>query len=217
MRAVQVAGAKGPLEVVERKIPEPGPGSVGVKVEACGICHSDFVTCRIAPQVPGITYDGVYAEYMVAPAAALALIPDGLSAVDAAPLMCAGSLRSTRFATAAPGPATRWPCSASAGSGTWAFSSRRGWASGPWPSRGARTRKRSSGSAAHSKAMSAHLRAPLDPGLAVRYVDRLAGHARLQRADRRAMTEVLPLERAAEGYERMMSGKARFRVVLTMG
>ena len=40
--------------------------------------------------MPGITYDGGYAEYMIAPAAALALIPEGLSAVDAAPLMCAG-------------------------------------------------------------------------------------------------------------------------------
>ncbi len=33
----------------------------------------------------------------------------------------------------------------------------------------------------------------------------------------RPMTEVFPLERAAEGYERMLSGKARFRVVLTTG
>jgi D-arabinose 1-dehydrogenase-like Zn-dependent alcohol dehydrogenase len=60
----------------------------------CGYCDScrrgDFVTCQVALQVPGIAYDGGYAEYMIAPAGALALIPDGLSAVDAAPLMCAG-------------------------------------------------------------------------------------------------------------------------------
>ena len=60
----------------------------------CGHCKScrrgDFVTCQIAPQVPGITYDGGYAEYMIAPAVALAAIPDEMSAVDAGPLMCAG-------------------------------------------------------------------------------------------------------------------------------
>src|SRR5208283_5139835 len=150
MRVVQVTKPGGALELVEREIPEPGPGFVRVKVQACGICHSDsltkegiwpgivyprvpgheiagiidavgtgvagwtpgqragvgwhgghcgycdscrrgdFVTCQIAPQIPGVTYDGGYAEFMIAPAVALALIPAGLSAVDAAPLMCAG-------------------------------------------------------------------------------------------------------------------------------
>ena len=41
MRAVQVSRPGGPLELVERPIPEPGPGSVRIKVQACGICHSD--------------------------------------------------------------------------------------------------------------------------------------------------------------------------------
>ena len=41
MRAVQVSRAGGPLEIVERDIPEPGPGFVRIKVQACGICHSD--------------------------------------------------------------------------------------------------------------------------------------------------------------------------------
>ncbi len=150
MRAVQVAGPKAPLELVEREIPELVPGSVRIKVQACGICHSDaftkdgtwpgieyprvpgheiagtidavgpgvegwkagesvgvgwyggscghcdscrrgdFITCQVAPQVPGLTYDGGYAEYVIAPASALARIPKGLSPVDAAPLMCAG-------------------------------------------------------------------------------------------------------------------------------
>jgi D-arabinose 1-dehydrogenase-like Zn-dependent alcohol dehydrogenase len=150
MRVVQVNRPNGPFEIVEREIPEPGAGSVRIKIKACGICHSDsltkegtwpglqyprvpgheiagvidaagagvagwtkgqhvgvgwhgghcgycdscrrgdFVTCQIAPQVPGIAYDGGYAEYMIAPAGALALIPEGLSAVDAGPLMCAG-------------------------------------------------------------------------------------------------------------------------------
>jgi D-arabinose 1-dehydrogenase-like Zn-dependent alcohol dehydrogenase len=52
--------------------------------EYCDSCRrGDFVTCRIAARVPGITYDGGYADYMIAPAEALALIPDELSAVEA--------------------------------------------------------------------------------------------------------------------------------------
>jgi len=150
MRVAQVTRAKGPLEITEREIPEPGVGQVRIKIQACGVCHSDamtkeglwpgiqyprvpgheiagvidalgagvvgwtqgqragvgwhgghcgycdscrrgdFVTCQINFQVPGISYDGGYAEHVIAPAGALALIPDGLSAVDAAPLMCAG-------------------------------------------------------------------------------------------------------------------------------
>jgi len=150
MRAVQVPRAGGPLELVERNIPEPQPGWVRIKVDACGICHSDslvkegqwpgiqyprvpghevigvvdavgegvqpwksgqrvgvgwhggncgycdhcrrgeFFACTVALLTTGISFDGGYAEYMVAPAEALALVPDELSAVDGAPLMCAG-------------------------------------------------------------------------------------------------------------------------------
>jgi D-arabinose 1-dehydrogenase-like Zn-dependent alcohol dehydrogenase len=149
-RAFQAAGPKGPLERVEREVPEPGAGQVRVRVEACGVCHSDyltveghwpgisyprvpgheiagtidalgrdvpgwavgdragigwhgghcgycescrrgdFVTCRIAAQVPGISYDGGYSDYLIAPAVALARIPAALSPVEAAPLLCAG-------------------------------------------------------------------------------------------------------------------------------
>jgi len=149
MRSVQVSKPKGPLEIVEKDIPEPGARQVRIKVQACGICHSDsftkeglfpgiqyprvpgheiagvidevgkevsqwqskqrvavgwhgghcghcescrrgdFVTCRYA-QVPGISYDGGYADYMIAPIEALASIPEQLSAMEAAPLMCAG-------------------------------------------------------------------------------------------------------------------------------
>ena len=148
MRAVQVSHPRGPLELVERPIPEPGPGSVRIAVHACGICHSDVSTrdgthpalryprvpghevagvidavgagveglargrrvgvgwhggwcghcdpCRrgelfacVTGQVTGVTYDGGYAEYLVAPASAVARMPDGLAALDAAPLMCA--------------------------------------------------------------------------------------------------------------------------------
>ncbi len=60
----------------------------------CGTCDScrrgDFLLCRVGAPVPGIAYDGGYADYVVAPAVALARIPDGLTAVEAAPLMCAG-------------------------------------------------------------------------------------------------------------------------------
>src|SRR5215471_20658571 len=56
MRAVQVSQAGGPLELVEREIPEPGPGTVRIKVEACGVCHSDSLT---KDGVPGITYPRV--------------------------------------------------------------------------------------------------------------------------------------------------------------
>jgi len=150
MRAMQVAKAGGPLELVEKEIPSPGPGQVLVKVHACGVCHSDsltveghwpgiayprvpgheaagvvsalgsgvlgwkagdrvgigwfggscgycdscrrgdFLNCLINPQVPGISWDGGYAEYVVVPSEALAHIPDELSFVEAGPLMCAG-------------------------------------------------------------------------------------------------------------------------------
>jgi D-arabinose 1-dehydrogenase-like Zn-dependent alcohol dehydrogenase len=60
----------------------------------CGFCDScrrgDFLTCRVAPQVTGITVDGGYADFLVAPAGVLARIPVELSPTDAAPLMCAG-------------------------------------------------------------------------------------------------------------------------------
>lgn len=151
MRAEQVSRPNGPLELVERDIPEPTAGTVRIKVQACGVCHSDsfvkegafpgiqypripghevagiidsvgpgvsewkvgqkvgvgwygghcthcnpcrygdFVNCTTM-KVCGISYDGGYADYMIAPAQALALIPDELSAAEAAPLMCAGMM-----------------------------------------------------------------------------------------------------------------------------
>lgn len=149
MRAVQVSNPHGPFELVEREIPVPSLRSVRIKVEACGICHSDSIVkeglfpniqypkipgheiagvidalgeevtnwkvgqrvgvgwcggyCHVCEpcrrgefilcsngQIPGISYDGGYAEYMIAPIEALALIPEELSAVEAAPMLCAG-------------------------------------------------------------------------------------------------------------------------------
>jgi D-arabinose 1-dehydrogenase-like Zn-dependent alcohol dehydrogenase len=149
MKAAQIGKAGGDWELVERDIPEPGVGQVRVKVEACGVCHSealvkegvwpglqyprvpgheiagridalgdnvtawqkgqrvgvgwhgghcfvcaqcrrgDFAMC-VNRKVTGIDFDGGYAEYVVAPAAVLAAIPDELPAEEAGPFMCAG-------------------------------------------------------------------------------------------------------------------------------
>lgn len=150
MRAVQVPKAGGPLELVERGIPEPRDGMVRIKVEACGVCHSDslvkeghwpgiqypripghevigrvdaigsrvegwtvgqrvgvgwhggncghcdncrrgdFFACSVDLKITGISFDGGYAEYMVAPDIAIASVPDELDSVESAPLLCAG-------------------------------------------------------------------------------------------------------------------------------
>src|SRR5262249_20332743 len=54
MRVAQVSRPGGPLELVERPIPDPGPGSVRIKVQACGVCHSDSFTKE--GLFPGIQY-----------------------------------------------------------------------------------------------------------------------------------------------------------------
>lgn len=149
MKAAQISKAGGDWELIERAMPEPGEGQVRVKVEACGICHSDALVkeglwpglqyprvpgheiagridalgdnvtawtvgqrigvgwhgghdfvcdqCRrgdfamcINRKVTGIDFDGGYAEYMIAPAAVLAALPDEISAEEAGPFMCAG-------------------------------------------------------------------------------------------------------------------------------
>jgi len=57
MKAVQISKPGGDLEVVERSIPEPGRGQVRIKVEACGICHSDALVKE--GHWPGIQYPRV--------------------------------------------------------------------------------------------------------------------------------------------------------------
>jgi D-arabinose 1-dehydrogenase-like Zn-dependent alcohol dehydrogenase len=75
----------------------------------CGECDScrrgDFLTCRVDFRITGISYDGGYADYVVAPGAVLARIPDSLSFNDAAPLMDAGAttFNALRFSGARPG------------------------------------------------------------------------------------------------------------------
>ena len=149
MKAAQISKPGGDFELVERDIPEPGAAQIRVKIEACGICHSDVLVkeglwpgiqyprvpghevagkidaigdgvtlwkkgqrvgvgwhgghcfvceqCRrgdfamcVDRKVTGIDFDGGYAEYMVAPASAVALIPDELPPEEAGPFMCAG-------------------------------------------------------------------------------------------------------------------------------
>ncbi|MEP7052012.1 MAG: alcohol dehydrogenase [Pseudomonadota bacterium] len=149
MKAVQISKANGPFELVERDVPEVAANQVRIKVEACGICHSDafvkyaafpglqlpripgheiagrvdaiganvtsykpgdrvgvgwhgghcfkcnacrrglFINCEKA-QITGISYDGGYAEFVVVPEQAVARMPEGLSAAEGAPLLCAG-------------------------------------------------------------------------------------------------------------------------------
>ena len=82
-----------------------GAGWFGGCDFTCEPCRrGDFISCENG-QVPGIAYDGGYAEYMVAPAEALARIPEDLSDVDAAPLLCAGitTFNSLRESVARPG------------------------------------------------------------------------------------------------------------------
>src|SRR5437899_6066543 len=75
----------------------------------CGYCdacrNGDFFGCKVALQITGISFDGGYADYMVAPAIAIALVPEELSAVEGAPLMCAGitTYNALRNSNARPG------------------------------------------------------------------------------------------------------------------
>jgi D-arabinose 1-dehydrogenase-like Zn-dependent alcohol dehydrogenase len=336
MRAVQVARPGGPLELVERPVPEPGPGSVRIKVQACGICHSDVMTkqglwpgityprvpghevvgvidavgkdapprwqagqrvgvgwhawhcgycdpcrrgdffaCQTGVRVTGISFDGGYADYMVAPATALALVPAELSAPDAAPLMCAGvtTFNALRNSGARAGDLVAVLGVGGLGHLGVQYAARMGFrtvaiARGKDKEPLARQLgashyidTQSSDPAAelaklggarvvlatvtNGPAMSATVGglAPLGRLMVLGAAESLETSPLLLLSGRRAvegwysgtsidsqdtlafsvqsgvrsMNESYPLERAAEAYDRMMSGKARFRVVLTMG
>jgi D-arabinose 1-dehydrogenase-like Zn-dependent alcohol dehydrogenase len=164
MKVAQITNPKTGFQIVEREIPKPGAGHVRIKVQACGVCHSDVLTVEgfwpgiEYPRVPGhevagvvdelgdgvsnwkkgqrvgvgwhgghdntcsecrrgdfnncknmkiagISYDGGYQQYMVAPEEALVAIPDSLSDVEAAPLLCAGitTYNALRHSGALPG------------------------------------------------------------------------------------------------------------------
>ena len=334
MRVAQVSAANVPFELVERERPNPGPNSVRVAVDACGVCHSDtltktgawpgivlprvpghevigrvdavgpgvegwkvgqrvgvgwhggycgrcdpcrrgqFFACVTGPPVTGISHDGGYGEYMIAPVTSLARVPDGLSATDGAPLMCAGvttfnALRNSgarsgdlvaihgigglghlavQFASkmgfqtvAVARGADKAPLALSLGADRYIDSTVENPASALTAMGGARVVL---ATVTDSEAMSAMIGglgvegsllvvgAPPAP-LAVSAFALIGGQRRVQgwysgvsidsedtlafsvRTGVRPMNEVLPLARVSEAYDRMMSGKARFRVVLT--
>ena len=335
MRAVQVPRPGGPWELVEREIPAPGPGWVRIKVEACGICHSDslvkeghwpgiayprvpghevagvidalgadvpewqvgervgvgwygghcghcepcrrgdFIVCRTG-LICGMSFDGGYQEYMIAPAQALALIPKELSGVEAGPLLCAGitTFNSLRHSGALDGDLVAIlgigglghlgvQYAAKMGFRTVAIA--RGSDKGPLALQlGARHYIDSQSqnpaeeltklggasvilaTVTNAKAMSAVIGGlgvggkliilgaafePMEvPGIQLlggrRTITGWPSGTSIDSQDTlafsgltgvRSMNEVFPLDRAAEAYDRMMSGQARFRVVLTTG
>lgn len=334
MQIAQVATANAPFELVDRPVPEPGPGHVRVAVDACGVCHSDtftraaafpgitlprvpghevigrvdavgpgvdrwtigqrvgvgwhggycgtcdpcrrgrFFACVTGPPVTGISFDGGYAECMIAPATALARVPDGLSSTDAAPLMCAGvttfnALRNSgarsgdlvavhgigglghlgvQFAAkmgfhtvAVARGADKAPLATSLGADRYIDSTAEDAAGALAAMGGARVVLATVTDADAMSAMigglgpegvllvlgapHAPLTVPAFPliagvravkgwysGTSIDSEDTLAFSAR---TGVRSMNEVMPLAKANEAYDRMMSGKARFRVVLT--
>jgi D-arabinose 1-dehydrogenase-like Zn-dependent alcohol dehydrogenase len=335
MRAVQVSRAKGPFEIVEREIPEPEAGMVRIKVQACGVCHSDVLTkdgimpgiqyprvpghevvglidavgpgvprwtpglqvgvgwnggycgycdscrrgnffaCQTATQVTGVTRDGGYADYMIAPASAVALRPQGLSPEEAAPLMCAGvttfnALRNSGFrpgdlvAVLGVGGLGHLGVQYAAKMGATTVAIARGQDKEPLARKlGAAhyidTRSQDPAvelaklggakvilaTVTDGPAMSAVQRglapngtlmvigappslevspfALISGALSVKgwysgtSIDSQDALAFSEQSGVRSMNEVFPLDRANEAYERMMSGNARFRVVLATG
>ncbi len=335
MRVVQVPRAKGAFEIVEREIPEATPGTVRIKVQACGVCHSDSITkeglmpgiqyprvpghevigivdavgqgvarwkagqrvgvgwhgghcgycdpcsrgdffaCQTSTQISGVTFDGGYADYMVAPAEAVAAVPEELSAIEAAPLMCAGitTFNCLRNSGARAGDVVAVLGLGGLGHLGVQFAARMGFrtigiARGkdkePLAKKlgvhhyidsqsqdpaaellkfgGAKvilatvTNAEAMSAAAGGLAVNGTFMiigavpsmqiAPLQllggrqsikgwySGMAIDSQDTLAFSVL---SGVRAMNEVYPIEKAAEAYDRMISGKARFRVVLTTG
>jgi D-arabinose 1-dehydrogenase-like Zn-dependent alcohol dehydrogenase len=334
MKAAQVPKPGADFQIVEREIPNPGAGEVRIRVQACGICHSDAFTkegqwpgiqyprvpghevagiidelgegvsewrkgqragvgwhgghdgtclaCRRGDfrncrnlKVPGISYDGGYQQYMVAPAEALVAIPESLSDVEAAPLLCAGitTFNALRHSGALPGDlvavqgigglghlgiqfASKFGYRVAAiarGTETAALAKKLG-ASVYIDSKttdAAKELQKLGGAQAivatapSSKAMSELIDGLAPTGklivigispdpVAVAPLQLISGERSIQGSavgtatdseetmnfaeltGVRPMIETYPLEKAGEAYARMMSGKAQFRVVLTM-
>ena len=244
----------------------------------CGYCDNcrrgDFFACLTSSEATGVTRDGGYAEYMLAPISALALVPDDLSSVDAAPLMCAGVTTFNCLRNSGAGPAMWSPYSVSVASAILRCNSPRRWAAKPSPSRAARTRNQlarqlgaryhidnktqdpavelrklggakvilatvTSGDAMKAVLGGLGVRGKLMligavPSLEVNPIQMLlqnqsvSGWYSGMSVDSedtlnfsvltgvRSMNESFPLDRVAEAYDHMMSGKARFRVVLNI-
>src|SRR5205807_9360597 len=101
----------GVIDAVGRNVGDWKPGQrvgVGWHASHCLRCDScrrgNFFACPFA-QVTGIAFDGGYADFMIAPITALARVPEGLSPVEGAPLMCAGitTFNALRNSNARPG------------------------------------------------------------------------------------------------------------------
>lgn len=334
MRAVQVSRANGPLEIVERPIPEPAAGTVRIRVQACGICHSDSLVkdgvmpgivyprvpghevagvvhaigpgvthlnlgqqvgvgwhggycghceaCRRGDlfacetgQVTGMTFDGGYAEYMIAPASAVAVFPADLSPLDSAPLLCAGitTFNALRNSGARPGDLVAIHGLGGLGHLGVQFAAKMGfhtvaiargqdkqplakhlgaavYVDSQVQDPAAELLKLGGAKVILATVTSGEAMSAVQGGLAVNGTMLLIGAAASMevspilllsgrrsikgwysgtsidsqdtlafsaRMGVRSMNEIFPLERASEAYDRMMSGKARFRVVLTMG
>lgn len=334
MKAVQVPKPGADLEIVERDIPEPGPAQVRIRVQACGVCHSDVITkegilpgmsyprvpghevagaidalgagvtawkqgervgvgwhggqdgtciaCRrgdfvncVNVKICGVSYDGGYQEYMVAPVEALARIPPSLGDADAAPLMCAGitTFNALRHAGALPSDLVAIQGIGGLGHLGIQFAKKFGYrvaAIGRGPGNAGLAKKLGAdvyidsaagdpaaelqklggasvilATAPSGKSMSALIGglgangtlvvagASADP-IEVTPIQLIFGKKKIhgwaagtptdsedtlrfaEMTGVRAMVEKYPLAKAAEAYDRMMSGKAEFRVVLTM-
>ena len=334
MKVAQVSKPGGDFEIVERGVPEPGPRQIRIKVQACGVCHSDVLTKEGLwpgiqyPRVPGhevagvvedvgagvsewkkgqrvgvgwhgghdgtcrecrrgdfgncrnmtvcgIHYDGGYEQYLVVPAEAAVAMPDTLSEVDAAPLLCAGitTYNALRHSGALPGDLVAVQGIGGLGHLGVQFAHKFGYqvaAIGRGPENAALAKKLGASlyidsqstnavealqklggaqvilaTAPSSKAMSELfdglgpngklfvIGASFDP-LQVTPLQLINGSRSIQGwasgtpADSedtlrfaeltgvRPMIETYPLEKAGEAFARMMSGKAQFRVVLTM-
>jgi D-arabinose 1-dehydrogenase-like Zn-dependent alcohol dehydrogenase len=334
MRVAQVPRPKGSFEIVERPIPDPGAGSVRIKVQACGVCHSDSVTkeglfpgiqyprvpghevpgaidavgpgvagwepgqrvgvgwnggycgycdhCRrgeffacVRGHTTGVTFDGGYGEYMIAPASAVALMPAELPPVEAGPLMCAGltTFNALRNSGARPGDVVaalglgglgHLGVQYAAKMGFHTVAIARGKDKEPLARRlgasvyidsqaqdpAAELLKLGGAKVILATATSGEAMSAVQGGVAVNGTLLIIGAAESMqvsplsllmgcrsvkgwysgtsidsqdtltfsmRTGVRSMNELYPLERVPEAYERMMSGKARFRVVLTIG
>jgi len=335
MRVAQIARPGGAFEIVERAIPEPAAGWVRIKVQACGICHSDsmvkeghwpglqyprvpghevvgvidalgagvtqwqpgqrvgvgwhgghcgqcdacrhgdFFGCTVALQITGIHFDGGYGEYMTAPTLALAHVPDDLSPVEAAPLMCAGittynALRNSGaragdvVAVLGLGGLGHLGVQYAVKMGFKTVGIARGADKGPLAQKlgahhyidsqtqdpAAELQKLGGAKAILATVTVGEAMSAVHGGLGLNGTMMVIGAAQSltvsplvllsgRRAIKgwysgtaadsqdtlkfsvlsgvRSMNEVYPLEKVAEGYERMVSGKARFRVVLTTG
>jgi D-arabinose 1-dehydrogenase-like Zn-dependent alcohol dehydrogenase len=271
----------GLIDAVGPGVPRWTPGlqvGVGWNGGYCGYCDScrrgNFFACQTATQVTGITRDGGYADYMIAAASAVALRPEGLSPVEAAPLMCAGvtTFNALRNSGLRPGDVVAVlgigglghlgvQYAAKMGAHTVAIA--RGQDKEPLAKKlgaaqyidsrtqdpAAELAKLGGAKVILATVTDGPTMSAVQGGLAVNgalmivgvppsveispfalisgcrsikgwysgtSIDSQDALAFSAQTGVRSMNEVFPLERVNEAYERMMSGKARFRVVLTM-